>query len=127
MARIAGQGSNWIRRSTRLALYLRDGNRCTYCGCKVRPGRGTKGAWAAHLDHVVPCELGGTSRPDNLVTACRHCNDAKRELSLRAFLADLAARGVDVAAVAARVRSAISTPLTPALRAAGLALAKAGK
>ena len=61
------------------------------------------------------------------MTACRHCNDAKRELSLRAFLADLAARGVDVAAVAARVRSAISTPLTPALRAAGLALAKAGK
>lgn len=123
MARIAGQGSNWIRRSTRLALYLRDGNRCTYCGCKVHPGRGTKGAWAAHLDHVVPCELGGSSRPDNLVTACRACNDAKHTLPLRGFLANLASRGVDVAAVAGRVRAALAVGLTPALRAAGRALA----
>lgn len=121
--RRTNQGSNWIRRSTRLAIYTRDAHRCVYCQRKVYAGRGTNGSYAAHLDHVVPCELGGSSRADNLVTACRHCNDAKRELSLRAFLADLAARGVDVAAVAGRVRAALSTVLSPALRAAGRAAA----
>lgn len=127
MARIAGQGSNWIRRSTRLAIYERDGRRCVYCACRVYPGRGTRGAWAAHLDHVVPCELGGDSRPDNLVTACRACNDAKAALPLHGFLRSLAGRGVNVAAVAGRVRAAVASPLTPALRAKGRALAAAGK
>lgn len=121
--RHANQGSNWIRRSTRLAVYTRDDHRCVYCQRKVRAGRGTNGSWAAHLDHVVPCELGGSSRPENLVTACRECNDAKRELPLRAFLKTLAGRGVDVAAVAGRVRAALAVGLTPALRAAGRAAA----
>lgn len=122
--RIDGQGSNWIRRSTRLAIYDRDGFRCVYCCAKVRPGRGTKGVWAAHLDHVLASELGGSSRPDNLVTACRICNDAKAALPLSAFLGKLSARGVNVATLATRIQTALRTPIN---RANGRALAAAGK
>lgn len=122
-----GQGSNWIRRSTRLAIYHRDGHRCVYCGCKVRPGRGTKGQWAATLDHVLAVELGGRNDPSNLVTCCKSCNAAKNSLSVRKFFRTLAAKGTDTTKVAARVRTATSTPLTPELRKLGLADAKAGK
>ena len=138
MARIDGQGSNWIRRSTRLAIYHRDGDACVYCGRKVKPGRGTNGGAAntAHLDHLHPCELGGRSTADNLVTACGTCNSLKGTKSLRAFLTDLAARRCGVknptAAqvrkvqrdLAARIRKLTATPLD---RAEGRARAAAGK
>jgi len=122
MARKDGQGSNWIRRSTRLAIYHRDGHRCVYCARKVYAGRGTNGggSWLAHLDHVMPAELGGSSRADNLVTACQRCNDRKQALPLRAFLATLAAEGVDTAALRSKVLTALRTPLD---RAAGRAAA----
>lgn len=122
--RIAGQGSNWIRRSTRLAIYARDGHRCMYCNRKVYAGRSTKGGlpYIAHLDHVMPCELGGSSKHDNLVTCCQKCNDRKQAMSLRGFLALLASEGVDVAALRAKVRAALATELD---RAEGRRLAAA--
>jgi len=97
MAGNGGQGSNWIRRLTRLAIYARDDHRCVYCGrdlaCEV-----------ATLDHVRPRELGGTNEATNLVTACLTCNSAKRDLPLSGFLATLADKGMDPSEVAARVR-----------------------
>lgn len=121
--RIDGQGSNWIRRSTRQAIYHRDGDRCVYCQRKVRHGRGTKGQWAAHLDHLHPQELGGASTADNLVTACATCNAAKGSMSLRDFLRGLAARSLKVKTptaaqvkafqktLSARIRACITKPL----------------
>lgn len=96
-ARKPGQGSKWLRRSTRLALYHRDGFACVYCRTSGKRATLT-------IDHVTPCELGGTNAPENLVTACLSCNSAKRALSLRAFLAYLRARNVDTTGIAARVR-----------------------
>lgn len=73
--RIDGQGSNWIRKGLRFAVYARDGFRCVYCGCRVSTGaRGS-----ATLDHVTPHAHGGTNATSNLVTACRACNAAKGE------------------------------------------------
>lgn len=121
--RIDGQGSNWIRRSTRQAIYHRDGDRCVYCQRKVRHGRGTKGVWAAHLDHLHPQELGGASTADNLVTCCRDCNTAKGSMPLRDFLKSLAAKSLKVKAptavqvkaftktLSARIRTCITKPL----------------
>ena len=63
------QGSNWIRRSTRLAIYDRDGFACVYCGA----GAEHEGVELG-LDHVKPRELGGGNAPSNLVTCCGHCN-----------------------------------------------------
>ncbi len=95
--RIAGQGSNWIRREKRLAIYRRDDHRCVYCGEDLA-------AAVATLDHVTPCELGGSNDARNLVTCCLSCNSSKRDLPLHSFLATLADRGVDPATVRMAIR-----------------------
>jgi hypothetical protein len=50
----------------RRAILLRDGNLCRYCGTD-----------ATHVDHIVPVTKGGTHEPENLVSACEHCNKSK--------------------------------------------------
>ena len=42
------QGSSWIRRDKRVAIYLRDGNACIYCGA------GTEELKYLTLDHLRP-------------------------------------------------------------------------
>ena len=73
MARRVGQGSGWIRREKRLAIYLRDGFQCQYCG------RDLKDAPSAEvgLDHLVCSSAGGDNTEANLVTACRACNSQR--------------------------------------------------
>jgi 5-methylcytosine-specific restriction endonuclease McrA len=115
-ARKAGQGSKWLRPSTRMALYLRDGFCCAYCG------RGSEDGAKLTADHVLAVDLGGTNAPTNLVTACLRCNSAKRNLSTRAWFARLTATGLDTTKIGRRVRRLCAKPLD---RAAGRALAKA--
>lgn len=98
MARARNQGSKWIRRSTRLAIYSRDGFCCAYCGATAETGA------ALTLDHVQACELGGSNEPTNLVTACLSCNSAKQHRTMREWFAALRDRGVDTSAISARVR-----------------------
>ena len=93
-------GSKWIRREKRRAIYARDDFRCIYCGAGVEDGA------TLTLDHVTPRVLGGGNEASNLVTACLHCNSARRDLPVRAFAATLADEGVDPAGVARRVRNA---------------------
>jgi hypothetical protein len=79
-----------------LELYIRDGWRCRYCGCRVIYGRacdvlrkafpdevhwpasgqshGGFLALTATPDHVVPHARGGDNSPGNLVTTCWPCN-----------------------------------------------------
>ncbi|HZH33343.1 MAG TPA: HNH endonuclease [Pyrinomonadaceae bacterium] len=54
----------------RAQIYMRDGYRCQYCG-------NTKAAAVLTLDHILPRAQGGTSAPENLVTACERCNQRK--------------------------------------------------
>jgi hypothetical protein len=63
----------WIRKERRLAIYMRDGFHCCYCGCDLR------GSAAADitLDHLTPRSAGGDNGNTNLVTACRSCNSAR--------------------------------------------------
>ena len=97
--RKAGQGSKWIAKSTRLAIYLRDGMSCVYCGHAVEEGE------RLTLDHIRPASKGGQNSPTNLVTACLHCNSARGNRSLAAFARGVAEyTGQDAAAVVARVR-----------------------
>lgn len=65
------QGMNWCRQSTRLAIYLRDGLACVYCGNTIENGA------ILSLDHVRPHSKGGSNAANNLVTCCKHCNDAR--------------------------------------------------
>lgn len=90
--RPANQGSKWIRRAKRLAIYAADGCTCTYCGTSVSTGdaRGQaseSGTRLATLDHVEPVALGGTNDVTNLVTACADCNRSKADDELVAYLA----------------------------------------
>ncbi len=77
------QGSNWIRREKRLAIYSRDGFCCLFCG------RGAEDGVELTLDHVLPRELGGSNEASNLATACMDCNKRKGSQALPFFLMTL--------------------------------------
>lgn len=71
------QGSKWIKPAKRLAIYERDQFRCVYCGssgCELT------------LDHVRSVECGGSNDQANLVTACKSCNSAKQDKTVKAFV-----------------------------------------
>lgn len=50
---------------------------CAYCGKSNEP---------LTADHLVPQSAGGTDTPDNIVPACRHCNEVKADQEWRDFL-----------------------------------------
>lgn len=64
-----GYTSGWIRKNKRVAIYLRDGLCCAYCGA-YGPTKGLT------LDHVNGREAGNEA--ENLVTCCRDCNLGRR-------------------------------------------------
>jgi 5-methylcytosine-specific restriction endonuclease McrA len=65
------QGMNWIRQTSRLAIYLRDGCSCKYCGAGVEDGV------QLTLDHLTPWSKGGCNSAHNLITCCKACNSAR--------------------------------------------------
>lgn len=73
-------GAKWIRRERRLAIYLRDGLSCAYCGSGLEDDGVT-----LSLDHVVPVSQGGNNRSNNLITSCRRCNTVRGDRSLFMF------------------------------------------
>ena len=55
---------------SRKNIYLRDKNRCQYCGRRFRTEE-------LNLDHVVPVSRGGRSTWENVVCSCIRCNIRK--------------------------------------------------
>jgi len=55
---------------SRHTIMLRDGFACQYCGASPHRSQLT-------IDHVVPKVRGGSSTWDNLVCACKRCNQTK--------------------------------------------------
>jgi|Deesub1362A_J573_1020465.scaffolds.fasta_scaffold01311_13 hypothetical protein len=73
-----GPGYGWENR--RHAVLFRDGYRCQYCGEElVAAGK------IAEVDHVIPRSRGGTDTFENLVCACRECNQRKGEQTAAEF------------------------------------------
>lgn len=105
--RIAGQGSKWIRPEKRVAIYLRDGLCCAYCGATQESGA------LLTLDHVLACELGGTNEATNLVTACLSCNSSKQDCTTREWFVILRDRGIDTDLVGPRIRRQVRRDLAP--------------
>jgi hypothetical protein len=62
----------------RANIFARDDYTCSYCGA-----RGV----ALECDHIVPVAKGGGSTPENLTTACRPCNQSKRDKDVAEWLA----------------------------------------
>ena len=52
-------------------VYTRDKGKCQYCGQHVPRVKAT-------YDHVLPRDLGGATKWDNIVIACFDCNQRKR-------------------------------------------------
>lgn len=78
------QGMNWLRQDKRLAIYLRDGLACAYCGAGVEQGA------TLSLDHVRPHSKGGSNHESNLVTSCTRCNSSRGDRGLTEFAAAVA-------------------------------------
>ena len=78
------QGMNWIRQEKRLAIYMRDGMACAYCGASVESGA------TLSLDHLTPHSKGGSNSATNLVTCCTRCNSARQARPVASFAAGVA-------------------------------------
>jgi 5-methylcytosine-specific restriction endonuclease McrA len=59
-----------VIRFSRANVFTRDEHRCQYCGKQFQKSQLT-------LDHVVPVVQGGGKSWDNIVTACKPCNQRK--------------------------------------------------
>lgn len=68
-------GSRWIRPEKRLALYIRDGFSCAYCGRDLHNAAPS----VVTLDHLLPRIAGGSNEATNLITACRTCNSSRQD------------------------------------------------
>lgn len=79
-----GRTSKWIRRARRLAIYIRDGFGCLYCGADLREAEPS----GIHLDHLTPRVRGGSHKSTNLATACAGCNLARGDRPWREFAAE---------------------------------------
>ena len=66
-----------ISASTRWSIFFRDGFACRYCGSQA----GQQGVELV-IDHVLSVADGGDNSFDNLIAACRRCNDGKGAKSL---------------------------------------------
>jgi 5-methylcytosine-specific restriction endonuclease McrA len=72
---------SWCRPDLRLAIYLRDSFRCVYCLADLH-GADPRDVT---LDHVIAKVDGGSNKPENLITACRHCNCSRQDAPLKRF------------------------------------------
>lgn len=107
-----GQGMNWLPQSRRLAIYLRDGFCCAYCGKGIE--RGIK----LTLDHLVPRSAPdqvADHSPANLVSACVSCNSARQKRSVAEFAVIAAAfHNRDVSQILAFIGETTRRPLDTA-------------
>lgn len=62
---------------TRQNIFKRDAYTCAYCGDTDKR--------SLTLDHVIPQSKGGPNTWDNLVTACKRCNNEKADLTLKEY------------------------------------------
>ena len=72
---------NWIRQERRLAIYLRDGLACVWCGQAIEDGT------RLTLDHLTPHSRGGSNAATNLVTASHRCNSSRGARTVKVFAA----------------------------------------
>jgi len=100
--------SQWLRPTTRWAIYLRDGMACTYCKVTMAELVAERGDNFLTIDHVKTQSKGGTNDPSNLVTCCYSCNNAKSTKSLAAFCRQM---GFVRSSVSSRIASRRGRPI----------------
>ena len=108
---------NWIRKDKRLAIYMRDGMACAYCGKGV-DDEGTR----LSLDHLVCRSHGGSNMEGNLITCCLSCNSSRADTLLADWL--ILKCGNNAAATARYITSHTGLDLKPFRKEAKLILAR---
>lgn len=117
------QGMNWITQVKRLAIYLRDGMACAYCGDSVE--NGTK----LSLDHILPHSKGGTNHETNLVTCCSKCNSSRGNRDIEVFVPAVAQyinHGVTAGAIFLHIANHSAMDLKPFIAEAKVIIARRG-
>lgn len=117
------QGMNWIRQEKRLAIYLRDGLACVWCGHSVENGA------SLSLDHLTPHSKGGSNKETNLVTACDRCNCSRGNRSVTDFSSAVAVylnHGTTAGEVHTHVLACAVRPLKPLIAEAKAMIARRG-
>ena len=140
--RIKGQGSHWLRDSTRWKIYARDGWACVYCQRGIADGvalsvdelvtrQRSAESDRAYAERVAKAGFvgrGGTAK-ENLITVCISCNASRQALTLRQFYRRLRDQEIDTAAIGRRLhrlrRKALPKKYDPALAALSKALGRA--
>jgi len=103
-------GMNWISKDKRLAIYLRDGMGCMYCGSTLEDGI------TLTLDHLTPRSRGGDNEATNLITCCSKCNSVRGDRILIHFADTVAAyinHGVAAEMILAHIAICASRDLAP--------------
>jgi CRISPR/Cas system Type II protein with McrA/HNH and RuvC-like nuclease domain len=116
-------GMNWITQQKRLAIYLRDGCACAYCGSTMEDGN------SLSLDHIVPHSKGGTNHESNLVTCCSRCNSSRGNRSMPSFARAVASyvnHGTNAADIISHVRKCAKRSLTTPKAEAKILIARRG-
>lgn len=104
----AANGGGWIRKDKRLAIHLRDGLCCVYCGASVEDGA------SLQLDHYIRVQDGGSNKASNLVTACAFCNNSKNNDTIRTWYRRLREdRGIDTCQVQRTAKRLMGRTLRP--------------
>lgn len=73
---------NWIRESTREAIYRRDDYTCVYCFGTIAD------SVTLTLDHILPRVDGGSNEYFNLVTCCLACNSSRKSTPFAEWVPD---------------------------------------
>jgi 5-methylcytosine-specific restriction endonuclease McrA len=75
-SRLDGKNGKLPARFSRLNLFIRDRNKCQYCGASEEDGADL------NIDHVVPRSKGGRTEWTNIVLSCISCNNKKQDKTL---------------------------------------------
>lgn len=117
------QGMNWIRPVKRLAIYLRDGLACAWCG------QGVENGIIFSLDHLKPHAKGGSNHEANLVTCCKRCNDSRGARGQKLFAGAVAGyldHGIKAEDILGHIRQTSRRSLAPFLQQAEDMMARRG-
>jgi len=92
---------NWISRTKRLSIYLRDRLCCAWCGQSDDES-------ALTLDQLWPAHRGGSNEATNVVTCCARCHSSRGDRSVPTFATAVAAyleHGVKASEILAHVEA----------------------
>lgn len=104
-----------VSKAKRERLFAAQSGKCFYCCRQMGMRRRHANSAFATLDHVNPRANGGTRCEENIVLACRRCNEMKGSKTLDQFVDEL----VRLAMAAADARRRWETRLPPAETPAG--------